>query len=83
MLGRKRGEDEFTPCGESVEISNVAYKRTWRELFRDGKSNLDKERKRTKKKERFGRGGLWKLPQRWKSIKVAFGNFLLMISTAA
>jgi hypothetical protein len=51
--------------------------------FATGKSNLDKERKRTKKKERFGRGGLWKLPQRWKSIKVAFGNFLLMISTAA
>jgi hypothetical protein len=47
------------------------------------KPDLDKERKRTKKKETFGRGGLWKLPQPWKSIKVAFGNFFLMISTAA
>jgi len=47
------------------------------------KPDLDKERKRTKKKEKFGRGGLWKLPQPWKSTKVAFGNFFLMISTAA
>jgi len=45
--------------------------------------DFDKERKRTKKKEKFGRGGLWKLPQPWKSRKVAFGNFFLMISTAA
>jgi hypothetical protein len=33
--------------------------------------------------ENGGREALWKLPQRWKSIKVAFGNFFLMISTAA
>jgi hypothetical protein len=45
--------------------------------------DFNKERKRTKKKEKFGRGGLWKLPQPWKSRKVAFGNFFLVISTAA
>ena len=28
-----------------------------------------KERKRSTKKETFGRGGLWKLPQLWKSAK--------------
>ena len=28
-----------------------------------------------------GREGLWKVPQLWKSTKVAFGNFFLMIST--
>jgi hypothetical protein len=39
--------------------------------------NSLKERKRTKKKETNGRGGLWKLPQPSKSIKVAFGNILL------
>jgi len=30
-----------------------------------------------------GQHALWKLPQRWKSIKVAFGNFFFMISTTA
>ncbi len=29
-----------------------------------------------------GREGLWKMPQLWKSTKVAFGNFLLTISTS-
>jgi hypothetical protein len=29
-----------------------------------------------------GRDGLWKMPQLWKSTKVAFGNFFLMISTS-
>jgi len=38
---------------------------------------FSKERKRTKKKETEGRGGLWKLPQPRKSIKVAFGDILL------
>jgi hypothetical protein len=28
-------------------------------------------------------GGLWKLPQPWKSNKDAFGDIFLMISTAA
>src|SRR5436309_15976021 len=45
-------------------------------------SDFHKERKRTKKKEKLGRRGLWKLPQLWKSIKVAFGDFFLMISTS-
>jgi hypothetical protein len=30
-----------------------------------------------------GPNGLWKMPQPWKSEKVAFGDFFLMISTAA
>ena len=29
-----------------------------------------------------GREGLWKMPQLWKSTKVAFGKFFLMISTS-
>lgn len=29
-----------------------------------------------------GREGLWKMPQLWKSTKVAFGGFSLMISTS-
>jgi hypothetical protein len=41
--------------------------------------DFHKERKRSKKKER---GGLWKLPQPWKSYKDAFGD-ILMIFTAA
>jgi hypothetical protein len=39
---------------------------------------LHKERKRSKKKETFGRGDLLKLPQPWKSRKVAFGNIFLI-----
>src|SRR5215471_12429753 len=30
-----------------------------------------------------GRQGLWKMPQLWKSTKVAFGDFFLMISTSS
>jgi len=33
-------------------------------------------------KKSQGRHALWKLPQLWKSIKDAFGNFFLMISTS-
>ena len=29
-----------------------------------------------------GREGLWKMPQLWKSTKVAFGSFFLMVSTS-
>jgi hypothetical protein len=39
-----------------------------------------RKKKESKKKESRG---LWKLPQPWKSEKVAFGDFFLMISTAA
>jgi hypothetical protein len=41
---------------------------------------VQRKKKEAKKKER---GGLWKLPQPWKSDKVAFSDFFLMISTAA
>jgi hypothetical protein len=40
----------------------------------------ERKKKEPKKKER---GGLWKLPQPWKSTKDAFGDIYLMISTAA
>jgi hypothetical protein len=33
--------------------------------------------------EHAGRKALWKLPPPWKWIKVAFGDFFLIISTAA
>jgi hypothetical protein len=52
-----------------------AYKRTWRDIFRP---TLHKEKKRPKKKE-----SLLKLPQLWKSTKVAFGDSFLMISSGA
>jgi hypothetical protein len=41
---------------------------------------VQRKKKGPKKKER---GGPWKLPQPWKSAKVASGDFCLMISTAA
>jgi hypothetical protein len=45
---------QFRACAELGRISNIAHKRSWSELFLHGGSNLNKERKRTKKKE------LWK-----------------------
>jgi len=58
--------------------------RSWRVHPRNRIEIFHKERKRSKKKETFSEGGsLWKLPQLRKSMKVAFGNNLLMISTAA
>jgi hypothetical protein len=42
-----------------------------------------KKEKGAKRKKRFGRGSLWKLPQLRKSIKGGPGNNLLMISIAA
>jgi len=39
-----------------------------------------KKKSKQKKKENFGRGGLWKLPQPRKFITVAFGDFFLMNS---
>ena len=35
------------------------------------------------KERNVRKGGMWKLPQVWKSIKVAFGNIFLMIFTPA
>jgi hypothetical protein len=46
-------------------------------------SNLRKKEKEPKRKKQAEGGGLWKLPQPWKSTKEAFGDFFLMISTAA
>jgi hypothetical protein len=43
---------------------------------------LQRKKKEPKKKEKFGRGGLWKLPQLWKSESVASQLFFLMISTS-
>jgi hypothetical protein len=37
-----------------------------------------RKKKEAKKKESFGRGGLWKLPQPWKSTKEGFGNIFFM-----
>ncbi|HZI51907.1 MAG TPA: hypothetical protein VFE29_08780 [Terriglobia bacterium] len=56
----------------STAMANVAYKRSWREFFFTKSPWRPKEGK-TKNERR----GLWKLPQRWKSIKVAFGIILL------
>jgi hypothetical protein len=54
----------------------VAYKRSWREIFVENFGFFTKKEKRSKKERK---GGLWKLPQPWKSEKVAFGDFFLMI----
>jgi len=59
----------------STAMANVAYKRSWRNIFR-GTLWI------STKKEKLGRRGLLKLPQLWKSQSVAFGNFFLMISTS-
>jgi len=59
----------------STALANVAYKRSWRDIFRGTLRILTK-------KEKLGRGGLLKLPQLWKSKSVAFGSFFLMISTS-
>jgi len=50
-------------------------------IFSDNVEWKHKERK--KKQKRKKRGGLWKLPQPWKSGKVAFADLFLTISTAA
>jgi hypothetical protein len=47
-------EQEFPACGESDRISNVAYKTIVERIISPREPNLNKERKRTKKKE------LWK-----------------------
>jgi len=59
----------------------VAYKRSWRDIFPTTFGmRVQRKKKEAKKKESRG---LWKLPQPWKSAKVACGDFFLMISTAA
>jgi hypothetical protein len=63
----------------------VAYKRdpdAVRFWERESRFPTKKE-KGAKRKKRFGRGSLWKLPQLRKSIKGGLRHNLLMISTAA
>ncbi len=67
------------PCYRS-SLAIVAYKRSWREFL--DMRDLQRKKKEQKKKEKFGRGDLLKLPQLRKSKKVAFGDFFLMISTS-
>src|SRR5262249_18703806 len=57
----------------------VAYKTIVGDIF-STTFGAQRKKKEAKKKES---GGLWKLPQPWKSAKVACGDFFLMISTAA
>src|SRR5262245_56220659 len=59
------------------ELSSAVYKRSGREMFSKTFHGTTKKEKRSKKES------LWKLPQPWKSQKVAFGDVFLMISTAA
>jgi hypothetical protein len=70
--GGKSG-DAPSPSGSSI----VADERSSGEIFGTGAPISTKKEKRTKKKE-----SLLQLPQPWKSTKVAFGGFSLMISTS-
>jgi hypothetical protein len=54
-------------------VTIVAYKRSWRETFCE-KFGFSPQRKKKEAKKKESRG-LWKLPQPWKSEKVAFGYF--------
>jgi hypothetical protein len=45
-----------------------------RKLSTRAPSDVERKKKEPKKKER---GGLWKLPQPWKSEKVAFGDIFI------
>jgi len=54
----------------------VAYKRSWREISWIMREFLQRKKKEPKKKEKFGRGGLWKLPQLWKSDRWLRSYFL-------
>jgi hypothetical protein len=57
-------------------MSIVVYKRRWPESGGLEKHRISTKKEKRSKKERKGEG-LWKLPQLWKSIKVAFGSNLL------
>src|SRR6266571_2413834 len=55
-------------CHRSSPLANVAYKRSWCENFwRIMADFQQRKKKEAKKKEKFGRGDLLKLPQPWKS----------------
>jgi len=69
-----------------LRVDAVADRRLYAILaqqYSGRRSGFSQERKRSKKKEPLGRGRPVETAQPWKSSKVAFGNFCLMISTAA
>ena len=76
-------EQELPARRESGRISNVVYKRSWRELFLHEGVESGQRKKKNQKERTVGRGRLWKLPQPRKSFKVAYGSIFLMISSAA
>jgi hypothetical protein len=55
-------EQEFPACGESGRISNVVYKRSWRQLFLHEGVESGQRKKKNQKERTEGRGRLWKLP---------------------
>ncbi|PYS15580.1 MAG: hypothetical protein DMG15_04650 [Acidobacteria bacterium] len=69
-----------------LRVDAVADRRLYAILaqqYSGRRSGFSQERKRSKKKEPSEGGRPVETAQPWKSIKVAFGNFFLMISTAA
>jgi hypothetical protein len=68
---------ENQPWYGSSGVSIVVHKRSWREIFSTARlRTAQRKKKEPKKKESDGRGGLWKLPQPWKSSKDASQYFL-------
>jgi hypothetical protein len=67
----------FESLLKPLKQSGVGFVTRFGPVFHKG--NSFKKKKEPKKKKK----SLWKLPQLWKSTKEAFGNFFLMISTAA
>ena len=65
QAGIKVAERKSWPCQESHPIPIIVHKRSWCDIWGWSDSNFHKERKRSKKKEKRGRGGLWKLTPRW------------------
>jgi hypothetical protein len=57
-----------------MRLAIVVCRRSWRENF-SGSFGIFTRKKKKQKERTCGRGSLWKLPQLWKSIKVAFGDF--------
>jgi hypothetical protein len=65
-----------------MRLAIVVCRRSWRENF-SGSFGIFTRKKKKQKERTVGRGRPVETAQPWKSIKVAFGNFCLMISTAA
>jgi hypothetical protein len=76
MSGSLRA-DRVRKSGLTVDPVGLSIRNATRPGFPQGK--LIKKKKNQKRKTKT----LWKLPQLWKSTKEAFGDFFLMISTAA